>query len=278
MNKKLFKGNAAFSGEPKPLGALSEEDGIHPVEKLIENDEILRKYSEEAMTIVVEYHKEKMRAAREAAESEAGEIIAAAKSEATKIMAEAKGAAESLARDAAANARKAAEREAESVRTEARNEVVREFMSAISTLKAAAETLKARQSAHLQSLDIEMAKISGEIARRILARELAHDPSYIVSAVRASLEYFELGAKIVIKISPEHYKALTSRSDFKEKIEELGLGAERVEIVPDSAIKSGGVVVTDSFVEYDLNFDRIIDEAVGKAIKLLESGELAAEA
>ena len=275
MGKILYKGSVAHSGDPRALRALIEDDGIHPVERLIENDEILRKYSEEALNIIAAYHRDKMKAARDAAQAEADSILAAAKSEANSILSEAKAAAGALSRDAAAAARKAAESETQSVKAAARDEVVREFEAAISALNSAAQDLKARRTEQAEVLESEIVCVIGAIARRILSRELECDPSVLVSAVRASLEYFELNAKILIKISPEHYKSLGSRPDFAGKIEELGLGADRVEIVPDAGIKSGGVIVTDSFVEYDFNFDRIIDDAVAKAQEKLASGDFA---
>lgn len=277
MGKNIIKGKSASSGDPKALCALADDNAINPIETLIENDDILRKYSEEALSIIVEYHKDKMKAAREAAQAESSEIVSAAKTEAERILGEARRQADALARDSAANARKAAEREIETVKAAARDEVVREFAGAIESLKAAATEIRARDVAHMQKLETEIANVVGSIAKRIVSKELSLDPSVIVSAVRASLEYFELGARIVIRISPEHYRSFSSRSDFAGKIEELGLGADRVEIVPDASIKSGGVVVSDKYVEFDYSFDRIIDEAVKEAKKNLESGERSVE-
>lgn len=264
MKGNLLKGDGAVPGNPRSLAPprLLSIEKDNPIARLIENDELLKRYSEEALRIITEYHNAKRDELNRSAEAEAGTLLRKAKAAAAAILIKSREEAESLRLTATRKAEAAAKEKTDEILEAAREEVVSTFRDGLTALENAAVQVKESKISHIETIECEMAKLVGSLARRLLYRDLSANPDFILDLVKKSLKHFEAGARVIVKLSPKHHKLLTEDPLFAESVRELGLGEGLLELVPDAGISSGGVIVTDRFVTFDYNFDRIIDEMI----------------
>jgi flagellar biosynthesis/type III secretory pathway protein FliH len=261
LKRGYFKGDAVVAGAPRRLACgTGVPPSNHPLDQLLEKDDVLRRYSEEALRNIVERCIQKAESLVSNARSESEMIIAAAKRTADEIVSQAKAEAGAIRAKMAAEAKTIAESEAESVRASVRDEIVHKYMAGLASLNRASDAVEEFRDSHLKRLESVLANAIGSICRSLLQRELTCEPSIVAKLVSHSLRYFDSGARLVVKVNPLQYEVITRDPMFEGAIRELGLGSGQLEFAPDSSIGSGGVIVTDRHVCVDLTFDRMIAE------------------
>lgn len=92
----------------------------------------------------------------------------------------------------------------------------------------------------LMELQPYVTRISVEVARRIVQRELRTDPGMVTRVVGAALEQMAAASRVRVRVHP--LDARTLRETLQEIVSAPD-EAEAIEIVPDGSIEHGGCVV-----------------------------------
>jgi flagellar assembly protein FliH len=91
--------------------------------------------------------------------------------------------------------------------------------------------------------EAELLRLSVEIARQIIRREVATDPSVVTRAVRAAFEYLGDQNQVRISVNPEDMKEVQRLLPDLAQLHRL----EGFELVEDSAVERGGCILETGF-------------------------------
>jgi flagellar assembly protein FliH len=265
--QRLYKGEFTISGEPRNLQSTSHTE-LFEGDSLTSNlmrDELLERYSHELLSQIISDCKARGVQIIEEAEGEAATLLDHARAEADRTVAGAQSrfALESARLIGEANA--TAQREADAIRKAARDDVYKAYEGALASFKNAVKQILDARAEHLAAIEREIVPLVGTIVRKLILREMSLDSAIVAEIVGESLKYFDSRATLVVRVAPEHYRILTSDPLFADRVGELGLGAHRIELAPDAKLKPGAVVVTDRFVEYTHDIDRLLESVLAEA-------------
>jgi flagellar assembly protein FliH len=190
-----------------------------------------------------------------AAREKAAAVVAAAGEDAAKLRREAydegyeKGFAEGQVRGEAAGLEQARGAIAEAA----------EKASQIMAL-AQQQADEAFAAAERQVVELAMA-----VASKVLAREVAENPTVILPIVKAALEKVQDQEKITIRVNPECYElVLAARSELQAGLARAG----SVAVMADGALKGGDCIVETPYGTVDARIDTQL-ELVRAALKEL---------
>lgn len=117
----------------------------------------------------------------------------------------------------------------------ARQKLETEVRRTVEQLALAAAEVAATRSEAIRRAEADVVRLSIEIARRILHRELSVDPSALAALVRAALQKLAGQQVCRVRVHPDQEPFV------RATLAELGRGAE-VEVVSDAAQSRGGAV------------------------------------
>ena len=115
-------------------------------------------------------------------------------------------------------------------------------------LRAAAATMQEAHARFLDSLEPQMVALAGQIAERILRREIQTDPDLLHRTSRAALKQIANRARLTIRLNPEDLARLREQNvtlldEFDEVME--------VTTIADESVDSGGCIVENEAVTVD---------------------------
>ncbi len=149
-----------------------------------------------------------------------------------------------------AQAREAGRAEGDAAARQALEQPIKE---ALSRLAHQLEQL-AQVRQHLRhTAEQDLVKLAIEIARRILRRELATDPSAILGLVKAALE--RVAARDVLRVRSHPEDARTIETCFGD----LGM-PERIEVVADQNLERGAVILETTRGQLDASVETQLQE------------------
>jgi len=156
------------------------------------------------------------------------------RAEAARIIATAKRQAEQLRREAVAQGRREG---AQAAREELARQQTDQWATVLATVESLTEELRGAKQVWLAHWEKTAMGLALAIARRVLRRELAHQPDVAVDLVREALELAAGSGPLRVLLSPVDHCALGPR--VEELAKQLGrLGP--VEVTPDETISPGG--------------------------------------
>jgi flagellar assembly protein FliH len=117
---------------------------------------------------------------------------------------------------------------------------VQETLGQMKTLLRAMTGLKKQV---YDEAEAELLRLSVEIARQIIRREVATDPSVVTRAVRAAFEYLGDQSQVRISVNPEDMKEVQRLLPDLAQLHRL----EGFELVEDSAVERGGCILETGF-------------------------------
>ncbi|MGA2032785.1 MAG: FliH/SctL family protein [Thermoguttaceae bacterium] len=179
------------------------------------------------------------------------------------LAAEAKGYLDKIRAEAAAiiakagqeseGIRKRAEMEGRQAAMAATEEIIRkQLASALAALRQAALEIGQARQAWLSHWEASGVHVAASIARRVIRRELKHQPEITLGLVREALELAAGSSEVRLCLHPTDQQALGRQVQLL--VEELsGLGA--VEVRSDPAITCGGCRVETRFGVIDQQFE-----------------------
>jgi len=235
---------------------------IASIENLIGKDEALQRYSKSVLKHIAAVHQARIKETLADAEERAAHMLKSSRAEADRLLREIESDAERKAAAKLVEIFEAARKEAEKMKADARNEVLNSYKAVLRTLNSASEAVADARAEHLASVEEEVVTLVGRICRHLVRREFSLDSTIVARIVASSLEYFDSQASLIVKIAPSHHRILTADPLFADHVSDLGLGAGRIEFVPDAKVSEGSVVVTDRFVTFDYNIDDMIESAI----------------
>jgi flagellar assembly protein FliH len=117
---------------------------------------------------------------------------------------------------------------------------VQETLSQMEALLRAMTGLKKQVYGEAEA---ELLRLSLEIARQIIRREIATDPSVVTRAIRAALEYLGDQNQVRVSVNPEDMKEVQRQLPDLAQLFRL----ERFELVEDRALTRGGCTIETGF-------------------------------
>jgi flagellar assembly protein FliH len=117
---------------------------------------------------------------------------------------------------------------------------VQETLSQMEALLRAMTGLKKQVYGEAEA---ELLRLSVEIARQIIRREITTDPSVVTRAIRAALEYLGDQNQVRVSVNPEDMKEVQRQLPDLAQLFRL----ERFELVEDRAVTRGGCTLETGF-------------------------------
>jgi flagellar assembly protein FliH len=137
--------------------------------------------------------------------------------------------------------------------TAARESLQAEIGETTSTLAARISEIAEQRSETIKRAEADTVRLSIEIARRVLHREVSIDPSALSALVGAALEKLRNQEIYRVRIHPDLEKLL------KSSLEQFGRSAA-IEVLPDAALPRGGVTFEISRGALDASVDTQLRE------------------
>lgn len=167
--------------------------------------------------------------------------LAGVRAEAAKILAQAHQEAAAIRKRAEAEGHRAGQAAVEQM---VRDQVARQMTTALPALRQAVDEIRHARHAWLTHWQKSAVQVATAIARRILRRELAHQPQLALELVREALELAAGNPRLRIRLNPADHAALASQ--VQRMVEQLApLGT--AEIVADPQIDPGGCRLETQF-------------------------------
>jgi flagellar assembly protein FliH len=123
----------------------------------------------------------------------------------------------------------------------------------------------------LMELQPYVTRISVEVARRIVQRELRTDPGMVTRVVGTALEQVAAASRVRVRVHP--LDARTLRETLREIVSAPD-EAEAIEIVPDGSIERGGCLVESDRGIVDARLQTQFSEMQTSLLDALESHRL----
>jgi len=96
----------------------------------------------------------------------------------------------------------------------------------------------------------EVLELIKAVGKKVFAKEISFDPNALKGIVEKALEILEKQKKIVLQINPSDYQFFVrAKADFLEKFK----GIEELELLYDSQVQPGTVVLKSKTVQLDVN-------------------------
>lgn len=179
------------------------------------------------------------------AQSEAGEIVSEAQQEARSLLA----AAEAKVKEA----QEIYEHERKRGYAEGESKALAQVTEQLLAIKKLKEDFFAQA-------EPELIRLSLAIAEKVLGRMVHEHPEAVQQVVRQALER-SLGDRVVVKVSPQDYKALQEQqAEFKDVLDR----SKRLLLKEDESIAQGGCVVETEVGTIDAQLETQL-EAIRKA-------------
>lgn len=120
----------------------------------------------------------------------------------------------------------------------------------------------------LMELQPYVTRISVEVARRIVRRELRTDPGMITRVVGAALEQVAAASRVRVRVHPHDARTL---EETLREIVSAPDEAEAIEIVPDGSVERGGCVVESDRGIVDARLQTQFEEMQTSLLDALEA-------
>lgn len=125
--------------------------------------------------------------------------------------------------------------------------------AALSMLTSAAQSVQMHESRWLNNVEENIAALSVSVARHLVQREIAHDPTFVATLVNNALAQYPIDQEITIRVSPDDL------ATCRAVIEGDNDGARHLRWIGDASIERGGCLTEGR--------ERIIDGRVDTALE-----------
>jgi len=174
-----------------------------------------------------------------AAKAEA--YLASVRAEAAKILAQAQQEAADLRKRAELEGRRAGQAAIEQM---VQDQVARQMATLLPALRQAVDEIRHARHAWLAHWQQRAVHVAAAIARRILRRELSHQPHLALELLREALELAAGNPRLRIRLNPADYAALGAQA---QRLADQLAPLAQTEIVADPDIGLGGCRVETHF-------------------------------
>jgi len=174
-----------------------------------------------------------------AAKAEA--YLASVRAEAAKILAQAQQEAADLRKRAELEGRRAGQAAIEQM---VQDQVARQMATLLPALRHAVDEIRHARHAWLGHWQQRAVHVAAAIARRILRRELSHQPHLALELLREALELAAGNPRLRIRLNPADYAALGAQA---QRLADQLAPLAQTEIVADPDIGLGGCRVETHF-------------------------------
>lgn len=167
------------------------------------------------------------------------------RAEAAKIVMQAKQESERVRSQAEQAGRKAAEAAIERILDE---KVAKQMQTLTPALQDAVRQVVDSQADWQRHWEKSIVALACSLAKRIVRRELKHDPTIPLEWIREALELAGGAAEITVRLSPNDFETLRTQT---EQLAAVFSPAAKAKVVSDQAISVGGCRVETQFGSID---------------------------
>jgi flagellar assembly protein FliH len=103
------------------------------------------------------------------------------------------------------------------------------------------------RSAERQVVDLAL-----QIAQKVIEREVENMPDLAIHVIRAALEEMDARTAVRVRVSPDDEDLLRRRW---AQVVPPGIGADRIELVKDERVQSGGAIIETNHGQVDAQLE-----------------------
>jgi flagellar biosynthesis/type III secretory pathway protein FliH len=184
---------------------------------------------------------------------QADDYLKRVRAEAAKIVLQAKQEAEKVRAQAERAGRQAAEAAIEKVLDE---KVARQMQTLAPALQQAVRQIIDSQADWQRHWEKSLVELACVLAKRIVRRELRHQPEIAIDWIRESLELVSGAGEITIRLNPAEVATLRNQVDA---LIATFSGAAQAKVVADGSITSGGCRIDTQFGSIDHQIETLLE-------------------
>jgi flagellar biosynthesis/type III secretory pathway protein FliH len=122
----------------------------------------------------------------------------------------------------------------------------------VTRLMALASHVHENHAIFFRAAEREVVDLALQIAQKVVEREVENMPDLALSVIRAALEEMDARTAVRVRVSPDDEDLLRRRWS---QVVPPGIGADRIELLKDDRVKSGGAVIETTHGEVDAQLE-----------------------
>jgi flagellar assembly protein FliH len=122
----------------------------------------------------------------------------------------------------------------------------------VTRLMALASHVHENHAIFFRAAEREVVDLALQIAQKVVEREVENMPDLARSVIRAALEEMDARTAVRVRVSPDDEELLRR---LWSQVVPPGIGADRIELLKDERVKSGGAVIETTHGEVDAQLE-----------------------
>jgi len=152
----------------------------------------------------------------------------------------------------------------------ATEEVLASYESMLSEARRILEDSHTVKDRIIQEAEPFLIELSGQIAEKIIGRQLSVEPEWMVDLIRRTLSRRKEKGVIALCVAPKHYDYICNARE--ELLTSIDSQAE-LQILPDATVKDEGCVIRSAFGSIDARIDTQLKEIKSVLLHMAATGE-----
>jgi flagellar assembly protein FliH len=229
---------------------VDDKNKIDDDQLSIERDKLLKNAKDEAESIISQ------------AQAEARDILTKAEEEATSLKSQAQQEIEAAIDEGKSEGY---HQGLQAGREEGLNEGVIQLQELISSLNKKMVDFNQSLVEREAELKEDLLRLAVAISKKVIGRELKIDSELLKGIIQRTISLLDGEEEIVIKVAPSDLEVL---ADYKQELLSSNNSLERVKIVSDEGIKSGGCIIETDFGGFDATIASQLAEVEAKLLEV----------
>jgi flagellar biosynthesis/type III secretory pathway protein FliH len=126
------------------------------------------------------------------------------------------------------------------------------MLESVTRLMALASHVHENHAIFFRAAEREVVDLALQIAQKVVEREVENMPDLALSVIRAALEEMDARTAVRVRVSPDDEELLHR---LWSQVVPPGIGADRIELLKDERVKSGGAVIETTHGEVDAQLE-----------------------
>jgi flagellar biosynthesis/type III secretory pathway protein FliH len=126
------------------------------------------------------------------------------------------------------------------------------MLDSVTRLMGLASHVHENHAIYFRAAEREVVDLALQIAQKVVEREVENMPDLALSVIRAALEEMDARTAVRVRVSPDDEELLRR---LWSQVVPPGIGADKIELLKDERVKSGGAVIETTHGEVDAQLE-----------------------